>query len=176
MNNNNLVNGPVNAFRLEGKIGNVNKVIYLFGDYHVPINVETKCDSFISDDFVSYFIKTMEKTDKNIRYDFFCENHSNVDMFEGYKYSDSPYRQQYLRELIKYVDSDIDVNAKEEQKEKKIKNNGSKTFKNLRLHYLDIRSFFGKEKEEELTNEIIYLLDNFGENLKMPMIDLLQSF
>jgi hypothetical protein len=167
MNNNKLVNGPINAFRLEGKIGNINKVIYLFGDYHVPINAETKCDSFISDDFVSYFIKTMEKTDKNIRYDFFCENYSNVDMFEGYKYSDSPYRQQYLRELIKYVN--IDVNLTD--KDKKIKNNGSKTFKNLRLHYLDIRSFFGKEKE--LTTEIIYLLDNFIENPKMPIIDAL---
>lgn len=30
------VNGPVNTIRIEGKINNVNKVIYLFGDYHMP--------------------------------------------------------------------------------------------------------------------------------------------
>jgi hypothetical protein len=174
MKDNKLVNGPVNVFRLEGKIGNIKKVIYLFGDYHFPINQETKCDSFISDDFVSYFIKTMDKTDKNIMYDFFCENFADIDMFEGYKYSDSPYRQKYIGEVKKYVNSDIDMNIKEQQNKKiKIENKGSKTFTNLRLHHLDIRSFFARENINILINEVIYLLNNFEKNFKIQMIDLL---
>jgi hypothetical protein len=95
-------------------------------------------------------------------------------MFEGYKYSDSPYRQKYIGEVKKYVNSDIDMNIKEQQNKKiKIENKGSKTFTNLRLHHLDIRSFFGKENINILINEVIYLLNNFEKNFKIQMIDLL---
>jgi hypothetical protein len=170
-NNKNLVNGPVNAFRLEGKVGNIKKIVYLFGDYHNPISGETKCDSFISDDFVSYFYKTMEKTDKKIRYDFFYENYIDIDMFEEYKYQKSKYRENYLDEMRKLVDSDIDIIESRKNDKIKIENKGSKTFKNLRLHYLDVRSFFGMNILRDIENDIPYFLNNFGNSYQFWMID-----
>jgi hypothetical protein len=156
MENKNLVNGPVNAFRLEGKIGNINKVIYLFGDYHMPIKSETKCDSFISDDFVSYFYKTMEKTDKNIKYDLFTENYADVDMFKD-KDLNYSYRQKYILELDKFIESDIDI----KKKGKNMENKGSKTFKNLRLHYSDIRSFMGVKESFFIIENIEHINEIF---------------
>jgi hypothetical protein len=170
-NNKNLVNGPVNGFRLEGKVGNINKVVYLFGDYHYPISGETKCDSFTSDDFINYFYKTMEKTDKNIRYDFIYENYFNVDMFEEYKYSNSRYREKYLDEIRKFVDSDMDIKEYKKDKQIKLENKGSKTFKNLRLHYLDVRSFFGRNVLLQTEQDNFYFLDNFDKNFQFWMID-----
>jgi uncharacterized protein YnzC (UPF0291/DUF896 family) len=161
-----LVNGPVNAFRLEGKIGDKNKIIYLFGDYHNPISAETKCDSFISADFVSYFYKTMEKTDPNIKYDFIFENYSDTDMFDEYKYSQTKYREQYLDEIRKYVDSDMDISETVDVKNEttKYKNKGSKTFDNLRLHYLDVRSFYGSEEMGKILTETRNLLNSLRNN------------
>jgi hypothetical protein len=170
---NELVNGPVNCIRLEGKVGKINKVVYLFGDYHFPISGETKCDSFTSEDFINYFYKIMGKTDKNIRYDFFYENYINIDMFNEHQYSASPYREKYLDEIRKFVDSDILIEEHINNKNKKIEyiNKGSKSFENLKLHYLDIRSFFGRNIMYSIENNNTYLLQNFNDQYSFWMID-----
>jgi Family of unknown function (DUF5847) len=163
-NNNNeiLVNGPINAFRLEGKINDINKVIYLFGDFHHPINVETKCDSYVSDDFIKYYHKTMKKTNSDITYDFLFENYSDIDMFEQYRYSYSPYRKQYINEIRSYVDSDMEIyETKKNISDLLLENKGSKTFKNVRLHYLDIRSFYRYYQISSLLNGLDNLISQY---------------
>lgn len=150
------VNGPVNAFRLEGTINNVKKNLYFFGDYHEPISAETKCDSFLSKDFINYFYETMHKTDDTQQYDLLYENYADVDMFEEHKYSKSMFREKYLDELRKYVDSDMDLAT-----DVKIKNKGSKKFNNLRLHYLDVRSYYDMGDAFSLNNEVRHLFDNW---------------
>lgn len=157
--NDNLINGPLNAFRLEGKIADTKKIIYLFGDIHNPISAETKCDSYTSIDFVKYFYETMKNTDKEKQFDFLFENYVDIDMFEQYKYSNYKYREKYLDEIRSYVDKDIDM----KEKNKKIFNAGSKSFKNLRLHYLDVRSFYGASDIcITLSNKIDDLLHNYN--------------
>lgn len=170
-NKENLVNGPVNAIRLEGQINGVNKIVYLFADCHQSISNETKCDSFVSIDFVKFFYETMEKTNKEINFDFFFENYSNVDMFEQYKYSNYAHREKYLDEIRKYVDSDMNMNRHAENKGAIYENIGSKSFKNLKLHYLDIRSFLGANILDPIENNIAYYFNNFDKDYEFWMID-----
>lgn len=160
--NNKLVNGPVNAFRLEGKIENNNKIIYLFSDYHNHISYETKCDSYISDDFIKYFYKTMKKTDKNIIYDFLFENFSNIDMFDEHKYYKTSYREKYLNEIRSFIDSDMNIIEKNIKQDNILENKGSKSFSNLRLHYLDIRSFIGLNDIDKLINNLDYYIKTYN--------------
>ena len=156
------INGPLNALRLEGKINNVNKVIYLFGDYHHPISIETKCDSYYNKDFTDYLYQTLTTTDKNIKYDFFYENYANLPYLDQALYSYKPYRVNYLNELRMFVDSEVIFTRKDEKSP--IRNGGSNSFSNLRIHFLDIRYFFGSDliydQENNVKNCINYLNNN----------------
>jgi hypothetical protein len=159
-----LVNGPVNAFRLEGKVNNINKVFYFFGDYHFPIYQETKCDSFFSKDWVSYFVSTMKTTDNKTKYDFLYENFADTDMFDEYLYSNYTYREKYLNEIRKYVDKDMLIHEKNKNNNIEYENKGSKRFPNLRLHYLDIRSFYGYKDFFIFDNTVNEAFDSFEKN------------
>jgi hypothetical protein len=64
MNKQIFISGPVNTIRLEGIVNGIKKHIYLFGDVHMPISEQTKCESFESDDIVKYIIKTVKKSKK----------------------------------------------------------------------------------------------------------------
>jgi len=133
------VNGPVSVFRLENS--DKSKIVYAFGDYHYDLGYETKCDSYKSKDFVNYFHEVMMETDKNIKYDFIHESYTNVPMFTPIK--DHSNREKYLGSMIRLVDKDINLD-KSKKTDKNIINEGSKTFTNLRYHYLDIRSLFNE--------------------------------
>jgi hypothetical protein len=157
-----FVNGPINVFRLEGQINNIKKVIYLFGDFHEQINVETTCNSYLSDDFIKYYYKTMKKTDPNVTYDFLFENYADVDMFEQYKYSYSPYRKRYIDDIREYIDHDIAIyETKKSSTSVLLQNKGSKLFKNVRLHYFDIRSFYRIRQTDDLVNNIFVFISQY---------------
>jgi len=68
------VSGSLNAVRLEGKIGNVKKVIHLYIDF-MQINHRNykKCQSFTAPSIVQHIIKNIKKTEinKDITYDLF---------------------------------------------------------------------------------------------------------
>jgi hypothetical protein len=173
-----LVNGPVNAFRLEGKINNINKAFYFFGDYHFPIYQETKCDSFLSKDWVSYFISTMKTTDNKTKYDFLYENFADTDMFDQYLYSNYTYREKYLNEIRKYIDKDMIIYEKKKNNNTiEYENKGSKRFPNLRLHYLDIRSFYGYKDFFIFDNVVSDSFDSFEKNYTIePLNKLINEF
>lgn len=66
------VNGPINVVRLQGKIGSVNKVVYLFMDRHLAVEYQTECDNIFSKDVHLFFadsFKNISNTGKT--YDFF---------------------------------------------------------------------------------------------------------
>lgn len=132
-----LVNGPVICFRLEGKIGNVDKVIYLFGDRHVNVDAQTECESYKSIDFVKYFVKTMKKTDKTKYYDLFFE----VGSKEAEPWVNK-YKLKYIHEFTKYFKQTINIVNNPDDKRQKTKNIGSKDEPNLLLHHIDIREYF----------------------------------
>lgn len=68
-----FINGPINAFRMEGMIDNVKKVIYIYGDIHKDANNQTQCDSIKSLEIKDYLLERFNKFKKNIIVDFFME-------------------------------------------------------------------------------------------------------
>jgi hypothetical protein len=160
MSNDKFVNGPINAFRLEGNINGINKVIYLFGDIHQQINEETKCDSYKSIDFTNYLYSTMENTNSQIKYDLFVENYSDVDMFETSKYTQYKYREKYINELNKFMNDEMDIYL-DKSENNKIINKGAKHFINLRLHHIDVRSFFGESDIANILRNIYYYINKY---------------
>lgn len=175
-----MVNGPVNVFRLEGKIGNVNKTVYLFGDFHHSICAETKCDSFDSKDFVNYFYNEMKNIQKNnnntnITYDFLYENFVNVDMFSQKDKTRFSYRENYIDELRKYIVRDMDLQEKKDKENIIYENKGSKSFDNLRLHYLDIRSFFDFDLILNISNNISNLFESLERQPNINIINIIMT-
>ena len=49
------INGPTNIVRLEGSIGSVKKIIYLFFDTHLEVSGQTECDNIFAKDVQMYF-------------------------------------------------------------------------------------------------------------------------
>lgn len=130
-----LVSGPAFCFRIEGEIEEINKVAYIFGDYHQPEDRQYQCPSWKSDEFVRYFAKTMSKTNKSTMYDLF---------FETGKTSWNDFqldrKNRYIDEVNKYFKSTL--NIIEENPEEKRVNKGSTEQANLRLHHVDPRELF----------------------------------
>ena len=148
--NNIFVNGPINAMRLEGSINDVKKSLYLFCDYHKKVEYQTQCPSFLSEDFIRYFVKSMKKTDKNINYDLFFE--VGPSFHQG---TISNFRGKYIDEMYKFFKSSINISKTND----KIENLGSKTDSNLRLHYIDIRDYL-KSFINMITRELHEIIDN----------------
>jgi hypothetical protein len=119
---NKQINGPVNVIRLEGEINNVKKVLYIFMDMHIPINNQTKCENFLSEDVTRYVKKEMLKTkDKHI--DFFMEHRMEPENESINKYN--KYKDRYIEEMQKFFWENFRKNNKE--------------LNNVRFHYADIR-------------------------------------
>jgi hypothetical protein len=126
------VNGPINSVRLEGTVNNIHKVIYLFMDYHIKPNHETKCSDIYAIDIDNYLVKTFsEMNDTKKKYDLFVEIYP-TDLFE----ENDNYRNRYI-DKVAYVFKNI---FKFDTAKNIIRENSS--FKNLRLHYFDIRDYF----------------------------------
>ncbi|MCJ7637356.1 MAG: hypothetical protein MUO21_07685 [Nitrososphaeraceae archaeon] len=126
-----MINGPYNLVRLEGKIGNIKKVFYLFMDKHMPPNVQTECPDLRSTHIRNYLIDEFDKlTETNRKVDFFLEAFPDTSTVD-WKISDI-----YLTQVRKMFEKMFNFDFK---KNKVI---ASKEFSNVRLHYIDIRSYF----------------------------------
>lgn len=152
---NKLINGPVNVLRLEGNVNGVKKVIYLFMDYHVPITNQKQCENIFNYDIQTYFADSFnELNNKSKKYDFFIELHptllsnnlavENILPLRG--------RQRYIEEVIKLVRKLF----LHDPKNNKVMVN--ELFKNIRLHYLDIRDYY--DKFFNGTNRILSIVDH----------------
>lgn len=147
-----FVNGPINVARLTGKVGDKQKIIYLFFDFHMSVLHQTQCPSYMSEDFVRYFVKTIKTTNKKKQFDFFFE--------VGPTFSDRSlpqFRGRYIDEVYRYFKTSI--NVVRDEKTKKSINKGSKYTSNLRLHYIDIRDYL-KTNINIINNEIHNLLNS----------------
>lgn len=145
-----LVNGPIVCFRLEGTVNNIKKVIYLFGDNHSPVQYQTQCPSWKSNDFVRYFTKTMQNTNKETNYDLFFESgemEENIELSRKERYIDEIYK--YFKSTLNIVNVDASTDIKSSfnklqshHKLHKKQNKGSTEKPNLRLHHIDVRDVF----------------------------------
>lgn len=150
-----FINGPINVIRLEGQVNKINKIIYIFCDYHMPVERQTRCasatqnDSSVqSDDFVKYFIKTIKQAyDKKngITYDLFFEARMSRIIDEPDIPLQLTRRQRYIEEFHKFFKSSINIVKTKNNNKTIIKNTGSKTNDNLRLHYVDFRDYLSSK-------------------------------
>jgi hypothetical protein len=116
------INGPINIIRLEGKINNVKKVLYVFLDLHMPHREQTKCEEYFSEDVTQYIKREMLDTDKEI--DFFMEHRLGNIQLDKYK----KFRDIYIEEMEKFFYENF--------------KNKSKEFEKIRFHYADIRDTY----------------------------------
>jgi hypothetical protein len=66
------INGINNVIRLEGKINNINKVLYLFMNIGSNINHQTQCTNIFSKDIGKYLVDNFSRL-KSGTYDFFLD-------------------------------------------------------------------------------------------------------
>ena len=126
------INGPTNYAHLQGSINGIEKNIYLFFDKHLPLNDQTRCESFNSVD-ITYYLYTLIKEAKDYL-DFFMEIRLSQ-LIEPITYN----RDIYINEVINLFKSEFVIENKDTKKQVKY----SKTNSKVRLHYLDIRDCLG---------------------------------
>ncbi|BCS82891.1 hypothetical protein QLL95_gp1232 [Cotonvirus japonicus] len=134
-----MINGPVNIIRLEGSIHGVNKVIYLFMDYHISIGSQTQCENIFSEDVQKYFANSFyELNDSDRKYDFFLEIYPTEIAKNIYKKKSREVdrRDIYIEEVVKMFKKLFRFDLKENRV---LSNN---FIKNIRLHYLDVRDYY----------------------------------
>ena len=156
------INGPLNVIRLEGKINNINKVLYIFMDLHVEVGNQTKCEEYLSEDVMKYvkseLIKFSEDNTNNDKHiDFFMEHRLDVTekMVMDYVY----YKDKYIDEMQKFFLQNFRKNSKE--------------FKNIRFHYADIRSskiLFDYKNIDDILNN--YNCNNYRQNNVTTMLNI----
>ncbi|QTF49033.1 hypothetical protein qu_138 [Acanthamoeba polyphaga mimivirus] len=132
----NKINGPINLVRIEGVIDGINKVVYLFMDYHADINEQTNCeDQNNSINISKYLLDNLTTSnDNNVVYDFFLEilpseifTNFNTTIFSILKDNELEYLASVKKLFLQNVETDNSNN--------KI----TSKLKNVRLHYIDIR-------------------------------------
>src|SRR5437899_128812 len=129
------INGPLNVTRLEGTVNGIKKVIYLFMDMHLDVEKQTECMNIFSKDIQNYLVENFYVLNNvHIIYDFFFEISASGTQI-GYS-KDKKYKEKYILE----VNNIFRRVFKYDRKENQVK--PSEVFKNVRLHYLDIRDYF----------------------------------
>ena len=157
-----MVSGPVNVLRLEGMIGNTPKVIYLFMDYHIAVRSQTQCANVFSQDVQKYFANNfyrLSQGSKSQMYDFFLEIYPSEVAGDQYRkrldnmFADS--KEKYIEEVVKFFKKIFRYDSR------KNKVYVNKLFKNVRLHYLDIRRYYKHSLQDkifeitEITNKMM---------------------
>lgn len=169
-----FINGPVNTIRVEGKVNNIKKVLYIFFEDHKPLYYQTECPNIRSQDIKNYLIE---------QFDFARENNINVDFFMEILINDEIYNQEfkYSKKTKKYIlklREFVKNNFIFDDKTKTIKT--SEEFPNTRHHYIDFRDIFlfdilfntfdlmNKDKNEMWNYR--YLDNNLIENIKKDIL------
>ncbi|XWV26914.1 hypothetical protein QJ857_gp0136 [Tupanvirus soda lake] len=133
------VSGPVNVIRLEGEIHGIPKVLYLFMDYHIPVSEQTQCENVFSEDVQKYFVNNFYKLNEasNV-YDFFVEIYPSELADDRYRrgISGVDSKEKYIEEVVKMFRKIFRYDPRRNRVQV------NKLFKNVRLHYLDIRDYY----------------------------------
>jgi hypothetical protein len=117
------ITGPTNAIRLEGYVGNIKKVIYLIGEYHVKKYKCIEPNALTISQYISNFIETSTNLKK--KYDIFIETPiSHASEYDIRMTYDKAAHIYDIRDL-RYYKSD-------------------KNIKNIRLHNIDPRLFINE--------------------------------
>lgn len=141
------INGPINLVRLEGKLGKITKVLYVFFDFHIR---DTRCADEFSLDIDQYIIrefKKMEKSDSKLVHDFYLEKPLFI-LNQNKPIRDNNYIGDLAVTLSNYLDYEPNKDVM------KI----SKLGKNLRIHLVDMRNNI----LSDIQNEFSYALHDLS--------------
>lgn len=152
-----FVSGPVNVVRLEGKIGDANKVLYAFFDFHMDLNQQKQCSSIDATPVTQYFVKKFREMDNSdTTYDFFLEAYPSSIQRNNHNYS-SKYIMDLMRLFSKVFGYDYKKNTVLRTKE----------FNNTRFHYIDIRDYLDMSSGYSWFNELddyVHSIPKYGIN------------
>lgn len=143
-----LVSGPINIVRLEGSVGNVTKILYLYFDFHMPLQTQTECEDAINSlpivqHLISMFKECYEH-DPNKKYHLFAEYHP------FYKPSLINYGKSeiHIINVVKLVKNIFSIN----KDNMKIIRKNTEDFHNVYFHYTDFRKVYFPPEMDTLTN------------------------
>lgn len=122
----------MNAIRVEGKVGDRKKVLYLFSDFHADIGYETKCTDLRAVDFQKYLVDTFDSITRD-PIDFFFEQYPDG-LIPG-RNSFNIYKEKYIHEVAVMFSRSFNFDPKQN------KITTSTEFPNVRLHYIDPREY-----------------------------------
>ena len=176
------INGPINVVRMEGEIDNVKKCIYIFMDIHYQLDQQLECDDVFAQDVNVYFAeKFLELNESNKKFDFFMEIYP-IDLKNlSYIFRtpfDANHRAIYIIQVVKLFRKFFNYDSKEN------KVDTSEMFKNVRLHYMDVRYYFKKitkiitdlENAEEHIMKFYVLENDFFDHLTKSLITLQNGY
>jgi hypothetical protein len=130
-----LISGPNNVIRLENK--KMNKVIYIFGDYHIDVKNQMECnydENYDIIDIDKFFFKFIDNYKEKQNIDLFIEAYDDI-----FYRKPTNIRGKYIKNVIKMVNFNLT-----KDKNKVVIN---PKFSSFRFHYSDIRN---KLKYQEL--------------------------
>jgi len=137
------INGPVNVARLEGSVGSVKKVIYLFMDWHIPIEQQLKCSNIYADDISKYLLNGFAEAKRlNEGIDFFLEirpSESNVLFRDFTSITTTKVRDRSMMYIETMMHLFLKLFNYDKEKHKVFR---SQYLENVRIHYADIRDLF----------------------------------
>lgn len=143
------INGPVNVARLEGKINGVKKILYIFMDIHHDVSNQTQCDDIFSQDVHKFFVESFKDLNKKKeKYDFFLEILPSELADKSHNGFSDFFRRNYISEVIKIFRKIFIYDDDENKVSTNI------LFKNIRLHYIDLRDFY----KNLIQNKIVRML------------------
>ena len=155
------INGPINCVRLEGQIDNINKILYVFFDVHIPVQYQTECTDIRAIEFKNYLIKNFDMAAKNnINIDFFLEMYTIYGVFDDKYHKHYKYKKIYLANIRKFFKQNFNF----DRKANKIYE--SKHFPAVRLHYIDFRDLFIYDILFYKLPDIMNYFDNYFWNRK----------
>jgi hypothetical protein len=144
-----IISGPVNVVRLEGKIGNISKILYIFMDIHHTLNMQTVCTDFDAVPFENYLKKIFRNPANKL--DFF-----NEDYIDRPNIPDDGQRQWTKNYLGRSINVFNDL--------RKLKEKFGK-FQNVRVHYFDFRFLTHFSSILNILNDVKSFIDNNKFNL-----------
>lgn len=144
---NQYVEGPVNCIRMQGKINDIEKVIYIFFDFHLGVNSQIKCSSFKYKPLTTYLIENIESLEKDKKVDIFLELQPSP-MF----YVMSKYKKMFLEELRDMFATNFKMEGKKVMSPDK--------YPQARFHYTDIRDYIKGMEVWRLIDNIANIINN----------------
>ena len=144
------IDGPINVVRLHNK----NKIIYIFFDFHIQPNYQTRCEDINSQPISTFLVSTFNnlKTKTNKIYDFMVERSPLLPSYVNFKK-----RGKYINEIMYLFNKSFNINLDESIV------NPSLEIPNVRFHWTDIRDYIIKKATDIIYDyipSIVFALKN----------------